>query len=297
MEYIELRDLLNKSVNGEIQLNKPIMLTSRDRTETTTITFLNHLLKYNKIKKELLFTFYFHILNKFNVKFNEYMEHNIFSTYVQHVQKEWEYDGNILYEEALEMEESKKTIEELLENINILCGQFRELNDKVSTNNMNDALVEDEMMEHMDIFLKNISELKDKIIDINNILDQLSTNIEEINTNILLDLSMKDKSIYLMYSKIDSDNKIPQYINIIFLNYVYTINLIKKHLIYYKRIISKVTDISSNMGKYVEESKDTIKSKDNLLDLNRQQLDIDTYLEELNSDENHDKEKYEQEDI
>ena len=59
MEYIELRDLLNKSVNGEIQLNKPIMLTSRDRTETTTITFLNHVLKYNKIKKELLFTFIF----------------------------------------------------------------------------------------------------------------------------------------------------------------------------------------------------------------------------------------------
>ena len=41
MEYIDLRELIKKSVNGEIQLNKAIMLTSRDRTETTMVTFLN----------------------------------------------------------------------------------------------------------------------------------------------------------------------------------------------------------------------------------------------------------------
>jgi hypothetical protein len=284
MEYIELRTLLNKCATGEIQLNKPIMLTSRDRTETTTITFLNHLLKYNKIKKENLFTFYFQILNIFNKEFTKLMEQNTFNTfskYIQHVKKEWGEEDNILYEDRVNMDNSNKTIEELLENINILCGQFRELNDKVRTNNMNDVLVEDEIMDHMNGFLESVTEFKENITDITTLLEQITQNLDKLNISILLDLSMKDKSIYLMYSKIDNDVKIPQHINIIFLNYVYVINLIKKHLIYYKRIISKVTEISSNMGKYVEESKETVKSKDNLFNLNKQQTDIDAYIEGL----------------
>ena len=282
MEYIELRTLLNKCVAGEIQLNKPIMLTSRDRTETTTITFLNHLLKYNKIKKDKLFTFYFQILSIFNKAFTELMEQNTFKKYIQHVKKEWEEEDNILYEDRVNMDNSNKTIEELLENINILCGQFRELNDKVRTNNMNDVLVEDEMMDHMDGFLDRIRELKDEITDINSMLEQISSSVDNLNISILLDLSMKDKSIYLMHSKIDDDVKIPQNINIVFLNYVYVINLIKKHLIYYKRIISKVTEISGNMGKYVEENKDTVQSKDNLFSM-KQQDGLDDYISSLDA--------------
>ncbi len=80
---------------------------------------------------------------------------------------------------------------------------------------------------------------------------------------------MKDKSIYLMFSEIDEDVKLPTYINIMFLNYIYVINLIKKHIIYYKRTISKVNEISGNMGRYVGDSKDTIQSKDNLFNLNK----------------------------
>ena len=39
--------------------------------------------------------------------------------------------------------------------MNILCRQFRDLNGRVKTNNMNDVIVEDEMMDGMDdIFRK-----------------------------------------------------------------------------------------------------------------------------------------------
>ena len=69
---------------------------------------------------------------------------------------------------------------------------------------------------------------------------------------------MKDKSLYLEFSEVDDDTNIPENINISFLNYVYIINLIKKHVIYYRRILSKVKEISGNMNKYVEDSKDTI---------------------------------------
>ena len=65
---------------------------------------------------------------------------------------------------------------------------------------------------------------------------------------------MKDKSMYLEFSDIDSDEKHTDNINISFLNYVYILNLIKKHIIYYRRILNKVNDISGNMSKYVEDS-------------------------------------------
>jgi len=280
MEYIGLKILLNKCIKGEIQLNKPITLTSRDRTETTSVTFLNHLLKYNKIEKENLFSFYFKLLKMFNGSFTELMNNGIFTSYIQHVKKEWDVTDTILLDTG-DSGDSRKTMESLLENMNTLCGQFRELNGRVRNNNIKDVLVEDEMMDHIDIFLKNIRELNDEITEINNMIEQISQKIEKLDIGLLLDLSMKDKSIYLMFSKISEDVKLPSYINIIFLNYIYIINLIKKHIIYYKRTISKVNEISGNMGKYVEESKDTIQSNDEQFMENKEQSGIDDYLEGL----------------
>lgn len=283
MEHIDLRSLINKCISGQMQIGRPIMLTSKDRTETTTITFLNHLMKYNGIKSDKLFTFYFQVLNMFNKVFKELMKHSSFNSYIQHVKKEWDIDIDkyILYEERVELDDTKQTIEELLENMNLLCKQFRGLNGRVKTNNMNDVLVEDEMMEHMDVFLEKVGELSLEIDDISKMLNQISENIDGLNMFVLLDLSMKDKSLYLQFSQVDDDVKILDNINISFINYIYIINLIKKHIVYYRRIISKVTEISSNMSKYVENSKDTVRSKDNLLMLNTQQLNIDNYLEEL----------------
>ena len=284
MEHIELKQLINMCVKGDIQIGKPIILTSNDRSQTTKVSFLNHLLKYNDIKQEKIFTLYFQILNIFNKSYEKLMENKIFNEFIQHIKKEWDVKENILYKYDTGLNKSRKTIEELLENMNILCRQFRELNGKVRTNNMNDVIVEDEMIDGMDTFLDKVRELSGDINNLSNILDPIIEDINNLNIGTLLDLSMKDKSIYLEYSNINSDNNIPENINISFLNYIYILNLIKKHIIYYRRILSKVKDISDNMSKYVEESKETIKSKDNLYMINRQQEDIDTYLDGLGSE-------------
>tara|TARA_B100000035_G_scaffold307952_1_gene311917 strand:- start:2443 stop:3363 length:921 start_codon:yes stop_codon:yes gene_type:complete len=284
MEHIELKQLINMCVKGDIQIGKPIILTSKDRSQTTKVSFLNHLLKYNDIKQEKIFTLYFQILNIFNKSYEKLMKNKIFNEFIQHIKKEWDVKENILYKYDTGLNKSRKTIEELLENMNILCRQFRELNGKVRTNNMNDVIVEDEMIDGMDTFLDKVRELSGDINNLSNILDPIIEDINNLNIGTLLDLSMKDKSIYLEYSNINSDNNIPENINISFLNYIYILNLIKKHIIYYRRILSKVKDISDNMSKYVEESKETIKSKDNLYMINRQQEDIDTYLDGLGSE-------------
>ncbi len=284
MEHIELKRLVNMCVKGQIQIGRPIMLTSRDRTQTTNVSFLNHLLKYNGIKQEKLFTLYFKILQMFNRFFGDMMNKSTtFNRYVQHVKKEWNVDTHILYEYNTSLERSRKTIEQLLENMNILCRQFRELNMRVSTNNMTDVIVEDEMLDGMDEFLEKVRNISGEIDELSSVIDSISEGIEGLNMGTLLDLSMKDKTMYLEFGGVDDDVNIPENINISFLNYVYILNLIKKHIVYYRRILLKVKDISDNMSRYVEDSKDKIQSKDNLFSLNRQQGEIDGYLDGLDS--------------
>ena len=284
MEHIGLKSLVEKCVKGEIQIGKPIMLTSRDRTETTTVSFLNHLMKYNGVKPESLFTFYFNTLNMFNKVFRKLMkESKSFDAYIQHIKKEWNVEAHILCEEVMVMGNSKQTIEELLENMNILCRQFRGLNGRVRTNNMTEVIVDDEMIEGMDEFLGKVGELSDEIDSISGILDKISGHIDKVNMVVLLDLSMKGKEMYLEYSNGEPDMRIPENINISFLNYVYIINLIKKHIVYYRRIVAKVRDISNNMGKYVEKSKESIQGKDEQFMMNKQQSDINSYLDGLDS--------------
>ena len=123
----------------------------------------------------------------------------------------------------------------------------------------------------------------DKLDELSSVIDSISEGIEGLNMGTLLDLSMKDKTMYLEFGGVDNDVNIPENINISFLNYVYILNLIKKHIVYYRRILSKVKDISDNMSRYVEDSKDKIQSKDNLFSLNRQQGEIDGYLDGLDS--------------
>ena len=65
--------------------------------------------------------------------------------------------------------------------------------------------------------------------------------------------------------------------------------------IYYRRILSKVKDISNNMNKYVENSKESLQSNDVLFMMNRQQSGIDSYLDGLESEIS--PEEYNQENI
>lgn len=283
MEHIELKQLVNMCVKGDIQIGRSIIITSRDRSQTTSISFLNHLLKYNGVKQDKIFGLYFQILNVFNKLYEKLMKDKTFDAFIQHTKKEWNVEENILYKHEVRLDRSRKTIEELLENMNILCRQFRELNGRVRTNNMMDVIEEDEMLDGMDTFLEKVGELSSEIEDLSNILDPIIDNINKLNMGTLLDLSMKDKSMYLEFSDVNSDENIPENINISFLNYVYILNLIKKHIVYYRRILSKVKEISGNMNKYVEDSKETIQSRDNLFQMNKQQGHIDSYLDGLES--------------
>ena len=50
-------------IEGKIQINKPLVITSSDRTNLRKLSFLSHVLKYNGVKKrQTMFVFLNEIL-------------------------------------------------------------------------------------------------------------------------------------------------------------------------------------------------------------------------------------------
>jgi len=281
MEFINMKELFKKMIDGEIQINRPLLLTSKDRTETEKISFLSHLLKYNDITKENIFTLLNEAMEVFNKRIETFMKNPNFADFVKSVVEEWGLVELNLYSNDNTLNGKISMIEELLENINELCHNFREVNSRIESNNITDVIENDELVESMNTFLKGIEDITKHFEELSRITDDLMNNIDKVSLQLLLDLSMKDKQLYLELNDIDNDNNINENIHNVFLNYAYILNLVRKHVIYYKSIIKKVKDITQNMSTFMVESKLKVKKTDRVFNLNQQQEEIDKYLTEL----------------
>ena len=133
----------------------------------------------------------------------------------------------------------------------------------------------------MNTFVKSVQEFNSNIEEISNELNRYESNLNKLNTCILLDLSMKNKKLYLEFNDISEDNNIPENIQNIFLNYIFILNLIKKQILYYKNTIKKVEEISENMKKHIETSKMNLKSNDKVFISQENEKGIEQYLKSL----------------
>jgi len=281
MEFLDIRELVKKMINGDIQINRSMMLTSKDRTQTEKITFLGHLLKYNDIKKNNIFTFLGETIEVFNMRMKTLMKNPNFVHFIDFIKKEWNHEETILYDDNNESMENLNTVEELLENMNRSCNEFREMSGRVESNNITDILDEDDLLDSMNKFLVELENLVEHIDELTKTVESLKINLDKVNIGLLLDLSMKDKSLYLLFNETDDDKNISENIHNIFLNYIYIINLMKKQIIYYKNLIKKVKEISENMSNFMTNRKLKLKKKGRVFNLNEQQEDIQKYIDNL----------------
>ena len=279
-DYIDMRSLVRKMIEGEIQLNKPINLTSKDRTGTEQISFLSHILKYNGVTKKTIFIFLNETLEIFNNQILKLMRDPNALKFIDNVKKEWKDTSDILFKYEIS-QEKVVLIENVLENINELCKEFKQLTKKLDSNDVTDTLVEDELMDDISKFTSSVEEFNKNVEEITKDLNEYSNELDKINMNLLLDLSMKDKSLYLQFNDVNKDDKISETIHNIFLNYSLILNLIKKHLIYYKNIIDKVTEIASKMNNFTMKKKKEVKKSDTVFQVKEQEKGIEKYLERL----------------
>jgi len=281
-EYIDIKSLVKKMIKGDIQINKPLLLTSKDRTEVEQISFLTHIIKHNGVTKDTIFIFLNETLEIFNNQLLKLMapSNKHVQNFIDNIKKEWGDNSDILFKQLLS-EDKVRMIEELLENINKLCREFKELNMKIESNNVTDILVEDELVDNMDVFMNSLEEFNSSANAIISEISEYESGLNDINMGVLLDLSMKDKKLYLQFNGIENDDKIPEKIHNIFLNYIFILNLIKKHIIYYRKVINKVKDISKNMGNYAQENKLAIKRSDSVFMTKTYEKGVEKYLDGL----------------
>ncbi len=275
--FLELKLLVKEMIEGKIQINKPLVITSSDRTESEELSFLSHVLKYNDVKKETMFVFLNEILEVFNKEMNKLMRNRNVQRYIDGIKGEWDDLSDILFKDLFS-EDQVKLMESVLENINELCRRFKEINTSVESNNVTDLVEEADLIDRMDTFVKLIREFNENTEEIMEQLDRYEGNLNKLNTCVLLDLSMKNKKLYLEFNGITEDRGIPENIHNVFLNYLLILNLIKKQIVYYKKTVKKVGEIAQNMEKHTVSTKMTVKSHDKLFMSQQHEKGIESYL-------------------
>ena len=275
--FLDLKILVKEMIEGKIQINKPLIITSSDRTSTEEISFLSHVLKYNNVKKDTMFVFLNEILDVFNKQMSKLMMNSNVQKYIDNVKNEWDDLSDILFKELF-TEDQVKLMESILESINELCRRFKEINTSVESNNVTDVVEEADLVDRMDAFVKSIKEFNENTEEIMEQLDRYEGNLNKLNTCILLDLSMKNKKLYLEFNGVTEDRSIPENIQNVFLNYLLILNLIKKQIVYYKKTVKKVGEIAVNMEKHTVSTKMTVKSHDKLFMTQQHEKGIESYL-------------------
>jgi len=241
-DFLQIKLLVREMIEGKIQINKPLVITSSDRTNSEELSFLSHILKYNNVKKDTMFIFLNEVLEIFNNQIIKLMRNSNIQNYIDNLKVEWDDLSDILFKDIF-TEKQVKSMENIMDNINGLCRGFKEINTSVESNNVTDLVEEDDLVERMDIFVGLISEFNENIGEITSELDSFEENLNNLNSCVLLDLSMKNKRLYLEFNDMTDDKNIPENIQNIFLNYLLILNLLKKQIIYYKKTIKKVEDI------------------------------------------------------
>ena len=275
--FLELKLLVKEMIEGKIQINKPLVITSSDRTKSEELSFLSHILKYNGVKKETMFVFLNEILEVFNEQMNKLMRNRNVQRYIDDIKGEWDDLSDILFKDLFS-EDQVKLMESVLENINELCRRFKEINTSVESNNVTDVVEEADLVDRMDTFVKSIREFNENTEEIMEQLDRYEGNLNKLNTSVLLDLSMKNKKLYLEFNGVTGDKNIPENIHNVFLNYLLILNLIKKQIVYYKKTVKKVEEIAGNMEKHTVSTKMTVKSHDKLFMSQQHERGVESYL-------------------
>jgi len=161
-DFLQIKLLVREMIEGKIQINKPLVITSSDRTNTEELSFLSHILKYNNVEKNTMLIFLNEVLEIFNNQIIKLMRNSNIQNYIDNVKLEWDDSTDILFKDIF-TEEQVKSMENIMENINELCRGFKEINTSVESNNITDLIEEADLVERMDTFVGLITEFNENM--------------------------------------------------------------------------------------------------------------------------------------
>lgn len=265
-KYTDYNSMMNDILNGEYVVNIPII------HDDSKLSFLGNLLKYPNINKSNIHNVLVSIINKLKtILFSEQINNML----LEHTKKEW----NTLDKDIFCNHDCKclSNINDHMENRKQYENFVNNLEEKLSEQKTySQYLSEDELGEYSSLHLRNsIDEINSKCKNILNSLDydinlikNEITKINSINTEVLLDMTMKHDTLY---KELNGNSDIHKNIQNIYMNYILILNLLKKHILNMEKIYLNIKeniqtrcDNVNDMIKNVKKSDITNDSKDEL---------------------------------
>ena len=314
LNYYDLEKLLSRCVSGEINIHQPIEVTNKLKNQKVEMSFLKHVLVLCQSDKKSLI----HILStlRCRIKNNilELMSTNAFIRhYIENIIREWlsdvspidlfkdgldvcgysDGDDLFLYQALLDEKHNSQVGGNHLDVLETALKQRQESFTPLTHDYAN------QIQEKIKGLYNDSNECVGRVKGYSADIMTKQKMINPLYNDILLDLSTKSKSTYLEFStRFNSDEneifstflqdsqdlQIPDNIHTIFLNYMLTINMLKKELNYinnsFKGILSymqpKIVLLSTMMEGLNELDSYTLDNslQDTLLDSDGLQQDL-----------------------
>ena len=312
LRYYDLENILDHCSKGRINMHEPIEVMNQSQTMKTEMTVLKHLVILSKSDKVSLI----HILSKLRCSLKERLEGFIMDNafvkhYIENVLKEWRLDipvsellndglARCNYENG-DLFAYDKLVEELE------CSQRggTKLSDI-------ERILKERQEQHKPMTPDYSKQMKIKLSDLlsecRDCSNRVKTQSVEAQTTyvamdpkhlqILIDLSFKPKSAYLEFSNQFRDTnqtfaiflseahdmEIPDTIHTMFLNYLLTVNMIKKEMNYINNSLKQIViymDPKLNTLEKLVKSFTTLDPEEDVVDTVHEPLDGEGLKEDI----------------
>lgn len=264
-KYTDYNSMINDILDGEYVINLPIIHDDKK------MSFLGNLLSYPNINKSNIHNILVSIINKIKTQlFSEQINNQL----LEHVKKEWNSNDNQeIYcnhecnclSNLKEHVKNKKEYEIFINNLE------EKLSDKKT---YSQYLSEEDLGEYSSLHLRNlVDDINSKcntIIssldkDINLIKNEI-IKIKSINIDLLLDMTMKNDTLY---KELNSNSDIHKNIQTIYMNYVLLLNLLKKQIYNMENIYVNIKNTVQEKCNNLNEMLKGVKNSE--IDLNKKQ--------------------------
>jgi len=288
LNYYDLENIIRKCVSGEIDMHEPLEVINKLKNQRTEISILKHFLILCKTDKKSLI----HILSALRYQIKQHilglLNENIFIRhYIQHIIHEWSLDitPTDLFMDGLD--QCNYTEGDDLVDYENLVTEKKCIQEGGTKLNLSEEALKERQVSYTPMTRDYATQIQEKIKGLNtechSCIDRVKqhtsstmeryTMLDPKHRDILIDLSTKSKSIYLEFSnRIKqeessvlstfmnevNDLDIPDDIHTIFLNYVITLNMIKKEMNYithsFKGLLIELQPKMSILDKFMDGS-------------------------------------------